>query len=95
MANQAVTIPVGKASDLQINTDVPCSLAVVSSNPAVATVSKLGIQFGLYSVRGQADGTTVITRTASTSGGSLVESDTVTVVTAPPTTMTAVYSAPA
>lgn len=95
MSAQAKTIPVGKASDLQITTDVPCSLSVVSSNPLVASVGKLGVQFGLYSVRGESDGTANITRTAKTSGGTLVEVDAITVVTPPPTVMTAVYGDPA
>ncbi len=100
MAAQNYTITVGKARDLQITVKskgvvIHPPLDVISSNPSIATVQKQGVQYGLSSVRGIAEGAATIKRIATTSGGQFEEDDIEATVVDAPDEMIAVYGAEA
>lgn len=102
MANQTINIPVGKTAPVQIqvldaaNNDITsqCTITFNASSQNVA-LAKAGLGLGAYSAAGVTpSGGNTATWTATNTGGSINEADTINVTQAPPATINVVYGTP-
>jgi uncharacterized protein YjdB len=105
MANQNITIPIGKMSSFipkafdgpnGTGNDITalCTFTVTSSDVTTASVVGPPVSASGYQIRGLKLGTATITRTATNDSGSETETDTITVPEAAPVSQTAPYSTP-